>query len=55
MPDGPNYSDCECATFWQYNSIPVGFGNTPEEAYKSLCLRLEKETNKFNADREKNG
>ena len=32
--------DVECAVFWDWNEIPVGKGDTPEEAISDLKAKL---------------
>ena len=32
--------DVECDMFWESNDIPVGIGNTPEEAINDLKSKL---------------
>ena len=36
IPENIDSDDVTCAWFWQDNTIPVGKGNTPEEAIKNL-------------------
>ena len=42
MPAGPDGSDADCMDFWKDNKlIPVGKGNTPEEAYDDLIKKVD--------------
>ena len=40
IPDGPFSGDGDCFDFWLENTIPVGVGETPNDAIRSLVLAL---------------
>lgn len=41
VPDEVEGGDGECMMFWDTYKEPVGKGDTPEDAYKDLILRME--------------
>ena len=43
IPSGPDSDDVSCADFWAANAIPVGFGDTPNDAVIDLERRLANE------------
>lgn len=38
--DGPEGDDGECMLFWQENKIPYGVGNTPDNAFNNLKVKM---------------
>jgi hypothetical protein len=43
IPADASGSDNDCADFWDENTEPVGFGNTPAEALADLIKKLKEE------------
>lgn len=41
IPDGPFSDDGGCFDFWLESTIPVGVGETPNAAIRSLVLALD--------------
>ena len=41
IPEGQDSDDCGCMDFWFENKIPVGLGDTPEQAIEDLIKKLK--------------
>lgn len=42
VPPDVDADDVTCGNFWYKNQIPVGLGNTPQQAYEKLKESMKK-------------